>query len=84
MSEEPKDIVSGGYTWLEIDRPEDYDRLSRILDVEFEPDTIARQLKNSISDLVSGVLIEHDYIDKDYRNTFCNFHAKMGRPYQRA
>ena len=39
-------------------------------------------LKNNISSEVSGVLVEHDYIDKDYRSTFYNFYAKMGRPYR--
>ena len=76
MSEGPQDVAPGGYTWLEIDSPDDYD----ILDVEFEPEAIAWELKNNISSEVSGVLVEHDYIDKDYRSTFYNFYAKMGRP----
>ena len=38
MSEEPQDVAPGGYTWLEIDSPDDYDRLVDILDVEFEPE----------------------------------------------
>ncbi|MCY4229471.1 MAG: hypothetical protein OXF26_01020 [Alphaproteobacteria bacterium] len=83
MSEEPRDFAPGGYTWLKIDSLEDYGRLVGILDVAFEPELIAEALKNNISnEIVSGVLVEHDYIDKDYRSTFYNFYAKMGRTYQ--
>ena len=83
MSEESQEVAPGGYTWLEIDSKDDYDKLVGILDVEFEPAVIAQELKNNISsEIVSGVLMEHDYIDKDYRSTFYNFYAKMGRPYR--
>ena len=82
MSEEPQDVALGGYTWLAIDGPDDYDKLVGILDGEFDPGRIARDLKNNISSEVSAILVEHDYIDKDYRSTFYNFYAKMGRPYR--
>ena len=72
----------GGYTWLKIGNLDDYDKLIGILDVEFEPEGIAWELKNNISSEVSAVLVEYDYIDKDYRSTFYNFYAKMGRPYR--
>ena len=64
--------------WRQVDSPDDNDRLVDILDVEFEPDAIAWKLKNNISSEVSGVLVEHDYIDKEYRSTFYNFYVKMG------
>ena len=82
MNEQPQEVAAGGYAWLEIDSPNDYDGLVDILDDAFEPAVIARELKNNISSDVSGVLVEHDYIDKDYRSTFYNFYAKMGRPYR--
>ena len=82
MSDEPQNVAVGGYAWLEIDSPDDYDKLVDILDAAFEPETIACELKNNISSEVSAVLVEHDYIDKDYRSTFYNFYAKMGRPYR--
>ena len=82
MSEYSEDSGLGGYTWLEIGDPDDYDKLIGILDVAFEPEAIAWELKNNISSEVSAILIEHDYIDKDYRSTFYNFYAKMGRPYR--
>ena len=83
MSEESQEVAPIGYTWLEIDSKDDYDKLVGILDVEFEPAVIAHELKNNISsEIVSGVLVEHDYIDKDYRSAFYNYYAKMGRPYR--
>jgi len=82
MSDDLREFSAGGYTWLVIDSPDDYNRLTEILDDPFEPEAIARKLKNNISEEISGVLIEHDYIDKDYRSTFYNFYAKMGRPYR--
>ena len=82
MIEESKDIAPGSYAWLDINSPEDYDRLVDILDVEFGPKAIAWELKNNLSSEVSGVLVEHDYVDKDYRSTYYNYYAKMGRPYR--
>jgi hypothetical protein len=34
------------------------------------------------ADAVRGVLIEKNYIDKDYRNTYYNFYAKKGQKYR--
>ena len=82
VSEESEEIAQGEYAWLKIESPDDYDRLVDFLDAEFEPEAIARELKNNITSEVSSVLVEHDYIDKDYRSTFYNFYAKMGRPYR--
>ena len=70
------------YDWLEITAPDDYSQLVGKLDDEFQPGRIAKQLQDSINDAVVGVLIEYDYIDKDYRSTFYNFYAKMGRTYR--
>ena len=82
--EGPKNESKGlnSYDWLEIREPNDYQQLAQLLDVEFGPDTIGIQLKNQITAAVKSVLIEHDYIDKDYRSTFYNFYSKKGRPYR--
>lgn len=70
------------YDWIKITKPEDYDQLAQILDSEFEPKRISDQLQDAITDQVKAVLIEHSYVDKDYRSTFYNFYAKMGRSYR--
>jgi len=82
MSNESQEIKSDGYTWLQIDNQSDYQKLNEILDIEFDPETITQSLKNDITNEVGGILIEHEYIDKDYRSTFYHFYAKMGRMYR--
>ena len=70
------------YDWIDIKGPEDYDRLLQILDPEFDPNGIAQRLKSQVTDTAKGVLVEHGYVDKDYRSTFYNFYAKKGRRYR--
>ena len=70
------------YDWLEIKTSEDYGQLVHTLEEEFQPATIAKQLQSSITDSVGGILVEHGYVDKDYRSTFYNFYAKKGRVYR--
>lgn len=70
------------YDWIDIQVPEDYDRLVGALDPEFDPRTIACNLKAQVSQTAKGVLVEHGYVDKDYRSTFYNFYAKKGRHYR--
>ena len=59
-----------------------YDRLVDVLNPEYDPNGIAQRLKTQLTHAAKGVLVEHGYVDKDYRSTFYNFYAKMGRPYR--
>ena len=70
------------YDWIELKTREAYDRLIDVLDPEFDPKGIAERLKTQLTDAAKGVLVEHGYIDKDYRSTFYNFYAKKGRQYR--
>ena len=70
------------YDWIKIDKPSDYEQLYCVLDGDFEPTRIVKKLKANITCRVKAVLVEHDYLDKDYRSTFYNFYAKKGRPYR--
>ncbi len=70
------------YDWIDIQAPEDYDRLVDVLDLEFGPESIAQRLKSQVTAQAKGVLVEHGYVDKDYRSTFYNFYAKKGRQYR--
>ena len=70
------------YDWIKIDKPKDYEQLLRLLDGEFGPNRIVEKLRVSITSRVKAVLVEHDYVDKDYRSTFYNFYAKKGRMYR--
>lgn len=70
------------YEWIAISSPDDYDLLETVIDLEFAPKRIAVQLKASITTAVCGILIERDYIDKDYRSTYYHHYAKKGRLYR--
>ena len=70
------------YEWIDLQTPQDYDRLDGVLDAEFAPERIADRLKSQVTDVAKGLLVEHGYIDKDYRSTFYNFYAKKGRQYR--
>ena len=70
------------YDWIELQTPADYDRLADVLDTEFDPKGIAQRLKTQLTHAAKGILVEHGYVDKDYRSTFYNFYAKMGRLYR--
>jgi hypothetical protein len=70
------------YGWIDIKTPQDYDRLVDVLDPEFDPKGIAQRLRTQLTHAAKGVLVEKGYVDKDYRSTYYNFYAKMGRPYR--
>ena len=74
--------VLTSYCGLKISKPDDYLNLTKFLDLEFGPEEIGRQLKKQITAEVKFILIEFDYIDKDYRSTFYNFYSKKGRRYR--
>ena len=70
------------YTWLKIESAEDLKALAEILPSEYDPDAIIERLAEGLGDTVKAILIEDDYVDKDYRSTFYNFYAKKGRTYK--
>ena len=70
------------YDWIDLEALEGFDRLIQVLDSEFNPKGIAESLKSQVTAAVKGVLVEHRYVDKDYRSTFYNFYTKKGRQYR--
>lgn len=70
------------YTWLSLDSPADLAQLPTLVAAEYEPTRVASQLTAGMSSAVKGVLIERNYIDKDYRSTYYNFYAKKGQYYK--
>jgi hypothetical protein len=69
------------YTWLPIATAVDFETLDQHVGAEFDPVRVGQRLSDSVSDAVKGVLIERNYIDKDYRSTYYNFYAKKGQHY---
>ena len=70
------------YDWIDVSGPDRYDRLANLLDEVFEPKAIAIRLSDEVTNAVKCVLVEHGYVDKDYRSTFYGFYSKKGRSYR--
>lgn len=70
------------YKWLLLKTSADIDQLATELSVEYGAKMVIDKLKNGLSDAVKAILIEKNYIDKDYRSTYYNFYAKKGQSYR--
>ena len=70
------------YDWIDLENSESYDHLVDVLDLEFDPKGIVQRLKTQVTDAAKGILVEHGYVDKDYRSTYYHFYAKKGRQYR--
>ena len=70
------------YKWINITTNADYELLTGLIDSEFSPKEVASRLAERISTAVKGVLVEYNYVDKDYRSTYYHFYAKKGQRYR--
>lgn len=70
------------YTWMPIASAADLSNLEGFVDAEYAPKAVAGKLAGQLSAAVKGILIERNYIDKDYRSTYYNFYVKKGRRYR--
>jgi hypothetical protein len=70
------------YTWIPLRSGADLAQLAKHISPEYAPERIAKKLADGMSNAVKGVLIERNYIDKDYRSTYYNFYAKKGQHYR--
>src|SRR6185437_4502567 len=70
------------YKWLVLSNSADLDSLAGEISVEYNPLRVIGKLKNGLSGAVKAILIEKNYIDKDYRSTYYNFYAKKGQVYR--
>ncbi|MCY4484908.1 MAG: hypothetical protein OXC12_18705 [Spirochaetaceae bacterium] len=71
------------YEGIDVRGPDRFDRLEDSLDGVFQPKQIAKRLNAEVTKAVEFVLVEHGYVDKDYRSTFYGFYSKKGRSYRR-
>lgn len=69
------------HTWITIDSPADYEKLSDHLPSAFSASVVIERLRQHLSENVKGVLVEYPYVDKDYRSTYYAFYAKKGKRY---
>lgn len=70
------------YNWIQLNSSADLANLEQHLSPEYEPKRVTKKLVDGISNAVKSVLIEYNYIDKDYRSTYYNFYAKKGQRYR--
>src|SRR2546428_13288548 len=70
------------YKWLAISSSSDLAQLANHISSEYNPDPVSKKLAQDISKAVRGILIEENYIDKDYRSTYYNFYSKKGQRYR--
>jgi len=71
------------YTWLRLETSADLQALLLELGPEFGADQVVARLQDGLSSAVRAILIERDYIDKDYRSTYYSFYAKKGQAYRK-
>lgn len=69
------------YAWIPVTSSADLNQLETQLSPEFAPKIVAQKLSAGISGAVKAILIEQNYVDKDYRSTYYNFYAKKGQGY---
>ena len=69
------------YTWVPLKSSADLARLEQILAPEYNPRAVSQKLMNGLSNAIKAVMVEENYIDKDYRSTFYNFYSKKGLHY---
>jgi len=68
--------------WIPLSSSADLAQLDKHISSEYGPVRVTKMLVDGISSAVKAVLIETDYIDKDYRSTYYNFYAKKGQRYR--
>jgi len=56
------------YTWMPLISRADLAGLTKHISAEYSPEVVAKRFADGMSDAVKGVLIEGNYIDKDYRS----------------
>ena len=70
------------YTWMPLNSIADLAQLASHVSIEYSPNLVATKLSNGVSNAVKAVLIEDNYVDKDYRSTYYHFYAKKGQAYR--
>lgn len=70
------------YIWLTLNSSAELAQLEQHIGPEYSPRAVAGKLANGLSDAVKAVMIEANYVDKDYRSTYYNFYSKKGQHYR--
>lgn len=76
------DALVSMYTWIPLNSAADVAQLEKYVSPEFGPVRVAKTLADGLSNAVKAVLLERNYVDKDYRSTYYNFYSKKGQHYR--
>ena len=71
------------YDWIDLSASDGWHALEEKLDVEFNPKEVACRLEAEVNEVVQSLIVEHGYVDRDYRSTLYGYYAKKGREYRR-
>jgi len=70
------------YRWIPIEADTDFEKIAEGIPADYAPTRVIKRLKEGISLAVRAVLVEQEYVDKDYRSTYYHYYAKKGREYR--
>jgi hypothetical protein len=70
------------YKWIPLTSSSDLTQLKMHISADYAPDHVAARLEQGISSAVKAILIELNYVDKDYRSTYYHFYSKKGLRYR--
>ena len=70
------------YKWIQLSSSADIAQIKAHITAEYDPARVVEKLTNGISNAVKAILIEYNYVDKDYRSAYYNFYVKKGQHYR--
>lgn len=70
------------YRWISIGADADFEKLAEGIATDYGLHRVIKRLKEGISLAVRAILVEEEYVDKDYRSTYYHYYAKKGRGYR--
>ena len=71
------------FAWYNVDSPSTLTSVLSQVPPEYVNEGVATMLSEGLSDKVRGLLVETEYVDKDFRSVFYNFYSKKGEEVKR-
>ncbi|MCR4470406.1 hypothetical protein [Burkholderia sp. SCN-KJ] len=71
------------FAWYNVDSPATLASALSQVPPEYVNEGVATILSEGLSDKVRGLLVETEYVDKDFRSVFYNFYSKKGEEVKR-
>jgi hypothetical protein len=71
------------FSWHTIKTPKDISEALTAVPRNYAHSRVSNMLSEGLSSAVKGLLIEKEYVEKDYRSVYYNFYAKKANDYRR-